>query len=67
MRDYRRAEILNIGLACVTVLVLLLVAAVFIYKRCNRSGQSSSGDDLKGTNVKSERMLEVVEIRSQQT
>ena len=64
MREYRTAELMNIGIASVIIVVLVVAGAAFIYQRCKGLNRS---DDTKGTTLDTERMMELAELTSQET
>ena len=67
MREYRDAKPGIIQGASVIILGILLVAAVFIYRRWQRLSRSGSGDDTTRPTVETEEMMELVELPSRQT
>ena len=69
MREYKKAELMNIGTASVFFLVLVLLGAVFIYKRCKWLSRSDCVGDTtgSGTTVETERMMELVQLKTHQT
>ena len=60
MREFKTADLANIGLASVIILLLVLIAAVFIYQRYKRFYRSGSCGETIGTTVENERMMELV-------
>ena len=58
MREYRGAEVMNIGIVSVSILVLIVSGGAFIYQRYKRWSRSAGP---------TERMEEMVELTSHQT
>ena len=57
MREYRTAELMNIGAACVVIVVMLVAGVALIYQRCQQLSPS-------GTTLESERMIELTTLHT---
>ena len=54
MREYRKADMIYIGIACVVIVVTLVAGAVFIYQRCRQLGRSIVAT---GASLETEKMI----------
>ena len=64
MREYRTAELMDIGIASVIAVVLAVAAAAFVYLRWARLNRPA---DTTGTSRENERMMELVDVTTHET
>ena len=60
MREYRRADMIYIGITCVVIVVTLVAGAVFIYQRCRQLGRSIVAT---GATLETEKMIDLSTLK----